>query len=239
MATLKKYSLDGKEQGTVDVVDDFVDYEVCAQLVKDYIVAIRKNARQWSACTQGRSEVSHSKKKPHPQKGTGRARQGSLAAPQYKGGGVVFGPKPKFDQHVRINRKERRAAMRHLLAEMIRDSRVVVLENPQMSTPSTKTLVGFLKSVGLSRRVLFLEKGESAQIEKSDGSQQEVSVATRGHEHLAKSLRNIPKVHFSLAMNLNGYDLAIADHLVVTEDALGQLLSWLGGVGQKAAVAKG
>ena len=77
-------------------------------MIKDYIVALRANKRQWSANTKGRTEVNHSNKKPWRQKGTGNARQGTFAAPQFKGGGVVFGPKPKFDQHVRINRQERR-----------------------------------------------------------------------------------------------------------------------------------
>src|SRR5256885_151263 len=114
---LKKFSLDAKETGTVEVADALATAQVNSQLVKDYIVALRANARQWSANTKGRSEVNHSTKKPHAQKGGGRSRQGSLAAPQYKGGGRVFGPKPKFDQHVKINQKERRSAIRALIGE--------------------------------------------------------------------------------------------------------------------------
>ena len=86
--------------------DAFLDVQANSQMIKDYIVALRANARQWSANTLGRSEVVHSTKKPHRQKGTGSARQGSLVSPQYRGGGIVFGPKPKFDQHVRINKKK-------------------------------------------------------------------------------------------------------------------------------------
>lgn len=117
MATLKKYDLNGKVLGEVTIAEDLLNEPANSQMIKDYIVALRANKRQWSANTKGRSEVNHSTKKPHPQKGTGRARQGSLAAPQYKGGGRVFGPKPKFDQHVRINKKERRLAIRYLVAE--------------------------------------------------------------------------------------------------------------------------
>ena len=94
--------------------------------------------------------MSHSTKKPHPQKGTGRARQGSLAATQYKGGGRPMGPKPKFDQHVKINKKEKRAAIRALLAEKIREGKVAVLENFEMESPKTKSLSEFLGKVGFS-----------------------------------------------------------------------------------------
>ena len=111
MATLKKYDLQGKEVGKVDLDDALLKAGTHPQSIKDYIVAIRKNARQWSASTKVRKEVSHTGRKPHPQEGQGRSRQGDLAAPQYKGGGIVFGPKPKFNMHVRINRKERRAAI--------------------------------------------------------------------------------------------------------------------------------
>src|SRR5271169_4537296 len=131
-----------------------------SQMIKDYIIALRTNARQWSANTKGRAEVNHSGKKPHPQKGTGRARQGYLGAPQYKGGGRVHAPKPKFDQHVRINRKERRAAIRHLIVEKIQDNRLHVLQIEDMKEPRTKSVAQFLKSRELEgKKVLFLGDG--------------------------------------------------------------------------------
>src|SRR4029079_6416271 len=102
-------------------------------MVKDYIIALRANARQWSANTKGRSEVSHSTKKPHPQKGGGRARQGSLVAPQYKGGGRVFAPKPKFEQHVRINRKERQAAIRFLISEKWKANKLHIVDSFELN----------------------------------------------------------------------------------------------------------
>ena len=92
---------------------------------------------------KSRSEVNHTTKKPHPQKGGGRARQGSLAAPQYKGGGRVFGPKPKFDQHVRINKKERKAAIRFLIGEKIRENKLHIIEHTEMDAPKTKTIANF------------------------------------------------------------------------------------------------
>src|SRR5262249_50537758 len=125
-------------------------------MVKDYIVALRENARQWSASTKSRAEVNHSGQKPHPQKGTGRARQGYLGAAQYKGGGRVHAPRPKFDQHVRINRKEKRAVIRHLIVEKIRENRLHVLQFEEMAEPKTKKIAAFLKSRNLQgKKVLF------------------------------------------------------------------------------------
>lgn len=154
------------------------------------------------------------KKKPHPQKGTGRARQGFLGAPQYKGGGRVFAPKPKFDQHVRINKKERRLAIRHLLAEKIQDSRVHVLEYHPLKHPKTKSVAKFLDHLDLQgKRVLFLCEGEPV----SD------------YEHLFKSMRNIPKVNFMRAPNVNGYDLLLCQDVIILESAMKDLLRTLTG----------
>ena len=120
-AKCKQYDLSGNECGEVEV-EYSEDTAVNSQLIKDYIIALRTNARQWSANTKTRSEANCSGAKPHRQKGTGKARQGSLCSPQYKGGYRVHAPKPKFNQHVRINRKERRAAIRSLLIESLNGS---------------------------------------------------------------------------------------------------------------------
>src|SRR5271155_5008328 len=118
-----------------------------SQMIKDYLVALRANARQWSANTKTRAEVCHSGKKPHPQKGTGRARQGYLGAPQYKGGGRVHAPRPKFEQHVRINKKERRAAIRHLFVEKVVGGNVHVLSFEGLEKPRTKAVAQFLEAL--------------------------------------------------------------------------------------------
>lgn len=227
MATLKKYDLTGQQIGEVEIDDAFIDVEVNGQMIKDYIVALRANARQWSASTQGRSEVAHSKKKPHRQKGTGRARQGFLGAPQFKGGGVVFGPKPKFNMHVRINRKERRLAILSLIAEKIKEQRVHVLQDDALEVPKTKVVASFLDALNLNKRVLFLGDSKSVEVEVIDGESREISVHCSMHENLVKSLRNIPKVKFSLAKNVNGYELLLAQDLVVTEKSLDELKTWL------------
>lgn len=227
MATLAKYSLSGDQVGEVEVDDRFVNFKANGQMVKDYITALRANARQWSANTKGRSEVKHTTRKPHKQKGTGRARQGMTSAPQYKGGGIVFGPKPKFDQFVRINKKERRSAMLHLLAQLLQSGKVLVLESSKMEEPKTRLVAQFLKQQQLGSRVLFVGEGAYAQIDGEHGSVK-VSVHNDSHQNLVKSLRNLSKVSFCQALNLSGYDLALAQSLVVTESALQELLEWLG-----------
>lgn len=214
MALLKKYTLAGKQVGEVTVEDDLMNATANLQMIKDYIVALRNNARQWSASTKGRSEVNHSNKKPHPQKGGGRARQGSLASPQYKGGGRVFTPRPKFDQHVRINKKERRLAIQHLISEKIQDNHVHVLEFHQLKKPKTQTIVKFLDSLELNgKRVLFLCEGES----------------TKNYEHFFKSMRNLPKVNFMHAPNINGYELLLCQDIVILEPAMDDFLRTLKG----------
>jgi len=227
VVTLKKYNLSGKELGQVEVNEALVNAEANGQMVKDYIVAIRENARQWSANTKGRSEVNHSTKKPHPQKGGGRARQGMLSAPQYKGGGRVFGPKPKFDQHVRINKKERQAAIRFLFGEKFRNNKVHVIDSTELDAPKTKSLAAFFKARDVKGRILFLGEGTYTEIVNGD-SKKLVSVPSDKHTNFAKSMRNIPKAEFSLAKNVNGYDLLVAHDIIMTESALQEINEWLG-----------
>lgn len=226
MATLKKFNLEGAEIGEVQISDAIVAAEVNGQAVKDYIVAIRENKRQWSASTKGRAEVKHTTKKPHPQKGTGRARQGCLVAPQFRGGGVVFGPKPKFDQHVRINKKERQAIIRFLIGQKVREGKVRVIESTQMPAPRTKSVVELIEKCELGKRVLFLGETEKTTVE-TDGSKVSVTVKSQKHDNFKKSVSNIQKVEFSYAQNVNGYDLMIANDLVLTEAAVSELEQWL------------
>lgn len=226
MSTLKKYDLKGQEIGHVKVAERLADAEAHGQMIKDYIIALRANARQWSANTKGRSEVSHTTKKPHPQKGGGRARQGCLVAPQYRGGGRVFGPKPKFDQHVKVNKKERQAAIRFLLAEKFRANKLHVVEDFAMDAPRTKSVAAFLDATALTGRVLFLGEGNYISIETEDRVHR-ISISSKTHDSFVKSVRNIPKTSFLLARNVSGYDLLVAHHVVVTAKAWEELNEWL------------
>ncbi len=209
MATLKKYDIQGKEVGTVQVDDALLEGGAHSQSIKDYLVALRNNARQWSASTKVRKEINRTGRKPHPQKGQGRSRQGDLAAPHYKGGGIVFGPKPKFDIHVRINKKERRAAIRTLIAKKVKEGSVHILHG-ELKQPKTKKMAAFFSHIdGAKKRVLVLSGNPS-------------------RENIAKSLRNIPKKEYMLIPQVNGYELARSHTLVVLDSALDEFLSILG-----------
>lgn len=228
MAALKKYNLKGEETGTVKLekYKPLTEKKAHSQMVKDYIVALRANARQWSANTKGRSEVVHTTKKPHKQKGTGRARQGSLVSPQFRGGGIVFGPKPKFNQHVKINKKEKKAVIHAMIAEKLEANAVIIVDSYDLEAPKTKLAREFMESTGLEKRVLFLGEGSTVEVE-TEGKKQKVDVKCDKHSNFAKSLRNLPKTSFSLAKNINGYDLMLANSLVITEAALEELTEWL------------
>lgn len=212
MAQIKKFDISGKEKGHLAVKDEVLERGANSQMIKDYIVALRANARQWSAHTKTRAEVNHSGQKPHPQKGTGKARQGYLGAAQYKGGGRVHGPRAKFDQHVSINRKEKRAAIRCLLAEKIQNDHIIILENPSLKAPQTKKIAGFLKDQKLfGKKVLFVAEKSTA---KKD-------------DHFVKSMRNIPEADFIMIDNVNGYEIAAHRHIVVMEPAVDHLMKIL------------
>lgn len=222
MVKLEKYNLEAKKLKEVEVDPKQLKDDVHPQMVKDYIVAIRNNQRQWSANTKGRTEVNHSNKKPHRQKGTGKARQGTLAAPQYKGGGVVFGPKPKFDQFVKINKKERQAIIKFLISDKIKNGQCIVLSDTEMKEPKTKAMAKFLSACELNKRVLFI--GEVEGPCASELASKGESISKRKHFNFQLSLRNLPKAEFTLIDSINGYQLIKANQLVFTEQGLKQFL---------------
>lgn len=210
MVKLKKHDLSGKELGEIEVKDDLLEVTLSSQTIKNYLVAIRNNARQWSASTKGKAQVNHSNMKPRPQKGTGNARQGSLSSPQFRGGGIVHGPKPKSDLNFKVNRKEKKAVIHALLAEKIKEGKVHLLVAPEIEKPKTKPMVSFMEALQIhGTRTLFLTGTEK--------------------KAFPISIRNIPRTEFTPVEALNGYDLALAQEIVVTESALEGLLRVLGG----------
>jgi large subunit ribosomal protein L4 len=160
------------------------------------------NARQGTASTKTRTEVRGGGKKPYRQKGTGRARQGSIRAPQYAGGGIVFGPTPrKYTQD--MPRKQRRLALRSALSVKASEERVVVVDTLEFDAPKTAEFVAMLVSAGIEGSVL---------------------VAVDNHNlNLEKSARNVPGVKVILSRNLNLRDLLNHEWLLTTEDAVKQL----------------
>lgn len=232
LATLHKYDIQGHEVGSVELPLEELLGAANPQMVKDVIIALRHNARQWSANTKRRSEVIATGRKPRPQKGSGNARQGCIAATQYRGGGRPFGPKPKFDQHVRINKRERQAVVRQLLGEKIESAQVHVLVMEDLQSPKTRTMAQWLKARGLcNKRVLFLTEGLALRLNTEEG---EVAFDLPGHPYpnVAASLRNLQKVQFGLFQNVNAYDLLLAGDVVITEEVLEALLLALKGEGE-------
>ena len=206
----KQYDLDGKELNPIELAILATEGRAHPQSIKDYIKALRENARQWSANTKDRSQSNHSGAKPHAQKGTGKARQGFLGAPQYKGGGRVHTPKPKFDQHVRINRKEKRMVIATLLSEKIENDRVVFFKD-EISTrckqPKTAIMASFLKNIGIEKSCLFL-------VNKREGEEM---------RNFQKSLSNLPKVSFKYIENVDGYTVLAHQHVIVVDTAVENL----------------
>ncbi len=258
MANIKKYNLSGEQIGELSLDDTLLQGGANPQMIKDYLVAYRANQRQWSANTKTRAEVNHSGQKPHPQKGTGRARQGYLGSPQYKGGGRVFGPRPKFDQHVKLNKKEKRAVIKTLLAQKIQEQHVHVLSIEGLNAPKTKSVVEFLKKLNLAqKRVLFLaediclskvipmdeeldevlsstEDMQPDEAEKTitsliDKQDEECSLLFGKRDCIFRSVRNIPKVSFALLPNVNGYEVILHQDIVLLDGPVDQLIAALGG----------
>lgn len=210
MATLKKYTIDGEEQGTVDIPDSLLIAEASDLLVHASVRAMCLNRRQLSAHTKTRGDVRATGKKPHKQKGTGRARQGSIAAPHYRGGGVAFGPRKKFDQRVQINRKEKRRTVEALIVEKLRNEMASVLMDPLFAEPKTARVANFLDKAGIQEKVLFLLP--------STGS--EAGMAQAGRMAFIRSLANLPCVKWAHIRDCNAYELLLAKKLVWLDSAL-------------------
>jgi large subunit ribosomal protein L4 len=165
------------------------------------------NARQGTHDTRNRREVRGGGRKPYRQKGTGRARQGSIRAPQFAGGGIVFGPTPRSYRQD-MPRKQRRLALRSALSAKARDGQLAVLDGFTLETPKTRVVADMLRAIGGdgtagARRVLLVL-----------GSHQEV---------LERSARNLPEVRVLLAANLNIRDLLTGDTVLLTRDAVDHL----------------
>jgi len=183
----------------VDLPADIFDVQVNIPLIHQVVVAQQAAARQGSASTKRRGEVRGGGRKPYKQKGTGRARQGSTRAPQFAGGGVVHGPKPRdYDQ--RTPKKMKAAALKGALSDRARNGRVHVVESlVSGDKPSTKAALGSLAAV--SDRVRFLV------------------VLERGDNLTWLSLRNAPDVHIVAVDQLNTYDVLLSDDVVFTKGA--------------------
>ncbi|KUI45047.1 50S ribosomal protein L4 [Mycobacterium sp. IS-1590] len=200
----------GAKDGSVELPAELFDVEVNIALMHQVVTAQLAAARQGTHSTKTRGEVRGGGKKPYRQKGTGRARQGSIRAPQFTGGGTVHGPKPR-DYSERTPKKMIRAALRGALSDRARNDRIhAVTEIVEGQKPSTKSAKAFLTTLVADRK---LEKNKV------------LVVIGRADEVSAKSVRNLPGVHVLSPDQLNTYDVLNADDVIFSVEALNAYIS--------------
>ena len=201
MTTFESLKWDGKKSGTVSL-DLKVAKETSANhLLHRAVLRQLANKRQGTASTLTRSEVRGGGRKPYKQKGTGRARQGSIRTPLRPGGGIIFGPKPR-SYNLDMNRKERRLALRTALISRSSDIKTVEDFGSTIDSPKTKEIINGLKRIGIdnTKKVLVILDNPSLNIKKS--------------------IQNIPNVRLMLADQLNVFDILNANHIVIGTGAI-------------------
>ncbi|CAJ1585293.1 50S ribosomal protein L4 [[Mycobacterium] wendilense] len=199
----------GKKDGTVELPAALFDVEPNIALMHQVVIAQLAAARQGTHSTKTRGEVRGGGKKPYRQKGTGRARQGSTRSPQFTGGGVVHGPKPR-DYSQRTPKKMIAAALRGALSDRARNQRIhAITELVSGQTPSTKSARTFL---------------ESLLADRTTGKNKVLVVLGRTDQVGAKSVSNLPGVHVVAPDQLNTYDVLNADDLVFSVEALNSFI---------------
>ena len=201
MANVTVYNMEGNEVGTMELNDAVFGVEVNEHLVHLAVVRQLANKRQGTQKAKTRSEVSGGGRKPWRQKGTGHARQGSIRAPQWTGGGVVFAPVPR-DYEVKMNKKERRAALKSALTSKVQDNKFVVVDNLALAEVKTKEM----------QKVLTNLKAEKALV-----------IIANDDKNIALSARNIADVETATVNNINVYDVMKHNTVVVTKDAVASI----------------
>ncbi|MBE9065041.1 50S ribosomal protein L4 [Leptolyngbya cf. ectocarpi LEGE 11479] len=191
----------GADAGTANLDLNVAKEDNAAHIVHRAIVRQMHNSRQGTLSSKTRSEVRGGGRKPWRQKGTGRARAGSNRSPLWRGGGVIFGPKPR-DFEVKMNRKERRLALRTAFQSRVEDMVVVQSFADQLTSPKTKEVLSAMERWGL------------------DADQKTLMITAEKNETIHRSVRNVANIKLILATNLNVYDILLADQLVVTATAL-------------------
>jgi large subunit ribosomal protein L4 len=200
------YDRDGKESGTIELPEAVFNAPVNEAVLHQAVRRQLANDRQGTHQTKTRGDVSGGGKKPWKQKGTGRARQGSTRAPQWRHGGVVFGPHPRTYEQ-KMPRKQRRLALRSALSVKSQEGAVRIVEEIALEAPKTSILAGLFDEMGAGARTLFVIPEHDLMLEKST--------------------RNLAGVKTILATNLNPADVLTADTIVFTRSALTQVEEWL------------
>ena len=202
MPKIDVYNMEGKKVSNVELNDNVFGIEPNEAVVHSVLVNYLANQRQGTQSTKTRSEVSGGGRKPWRQKGTGRARQGSIRAPQWVKGGIALGPRPRSYKYT-VNKKERRLAIRSVLSSKVLENNLVVLDKAEMKEIKTQAMVKTLANLKVEGKTLILlpERNENVQ----------------------KSARNIKNVKTTLVNTINVYDLLKYNKLVVTLDAVKKL----------------
>ena len=198
MANVSVYNIEGKEVGTLELNDAIFAVEINEHLVHMAVVSQLANNRQGTQSAKTRAEVSGGGRKPWKQKGTGHARQGSTRSPQWKGGGVVFAPKPR-DYSFKMNKKEKRIALLSALTSRALEKKIVVLDDIKFDEVKTKAFASVLNNLNLNKALVVLNDND---------------------KNVILSARNIPTVKVSLTNTINVYDILKYDTLIVTKAAV-------------------
>jgi len=199
MANVSVYNMEGKEVGTIELNDAVFGVTVNEHLVHMAVVQQLANNRQGTQKAKTRSEVSGGGRKPWRQKGTGHARQGSTRAPQWTGGGVVFAPVPR-DYSFKMNKKEKRAALKSALSDKVANGKLVVVDALTFDAPKTKEFAKVMTNLNVNDKALVVLNDNDANV--------------------VLSAKNIPTVKTGLTNTINVYDIVNAKTLVLTQDAV-------------------
>ncbi|MDO5590354.1 MAG: 50S ribosomal protein L4 [Lachnospiraceae bacterium] len=201
MANVSVYNIEGREVGTIDLNDAVFGVEVNEHLVHMAVVNQLANNRQGTQKAKTRSEVSGGGRKPWRQKGTGHARQGSTRAPQWTGGGVVFAPVPR-DYSFKMNKKEKRAALKSALTAKVEENKFVVVEEIKFDEIKTKNFANILKNLEVSKALVVLEDG---------------------NENAVISAKNIADVKTAAINTINVYDILKYNTVIATKAAVAKI----------------
>jgi len=201
MANVAVYNIEGKEVGTIDLNDAVFGVEVNEHLVHMAVVQQLANKRQGTQKAKTRSEVSGGGRKPWRQKGTGHARQGSTRAPQWTGGGVVFAPVPR-DYSFKMNKKEKRAALKSALTAKVEEKKFIVVDEIKLDEIKTKNFANILKNLDVSKALVVLEDGNT---------------------NAEVSARNIADIKTARSNTINVYDILKYNTVIATKAAVANI----------------
>ena len=202
MANVSVYNMEGKEVGKIDLSDAIFGVEVNEHLVHMAVLQQLADNRQGTQKAKTRSEVSGGGRKPWRQKGTGHARQGSIRAPQWKGGGVVFAPVPR-DYSFKMNKKEKRAALKSALTDKAQAGNLIVVDELKFDEIKTKKFAEVMNNLKATRKALV--------------------VLADNDKNVVLSARNLAEANTTLTNTLNVYDIVNARTLVLTKDAVAKI----------------